>query len=470
MKAHKMVFMSLLIILLTVCTSALEIPLGEGLQRLESIGEPHIDEALSSGENKINEGEVIAKADFSPYELEATYDGCTYILAVPADDWHCKIYKVDDEKVEVFDLAKDPIRARMESQKAPQRMVVSDEDGDAAEEIYLFFEHEIGSSWMLVLNRYVAFKEGRNRFQAVYYGLSENVPQYLNIDGQGKAELMTEHSGGGGYVSVWEGLQLANVYRVDQNMYGYSYRMTKKYYEDLQKMAEKNIILNPTEQGYAILLKNLAHQGKIADCKKIIEEADAIKLKLEPDWQGPYETYYEYILAQASYYEDIWLQIKGWDISIEEELKPEEISPVAPITKVDLELENGLFLGMSYDDFCERFAYNETLAFNVGEDGNSTGRAQLKMGTVQLVFEWSPENTSSPLLIEYAVKDQLLKTNRGIGLGCDISSIIKAYGEPDVIQIDAVGYFVGDVQLVFDLKEDVLIQYRIDNGTGLLVE
>ena len=472
LKIYKMLLM-LLIVLLMGCTPAAEAlsePSSEpSSEQLETIRESEKvkDEALISEEKEPSQEARIEQADFSPYQLEGTYGDCSYLLEVPVDDWHLKIYRVDHEKTEVFDLAKDNVREQMEFQNAPNRMVVSDEDGDGIEEIYLFFEDAFGSSWMLILN-----KEDEKMLQTVYYGFSEDIPQYLNIDGEGKPELLTNYVGGGGAVTVWEGLKLANLYRSDTGTYVYSYWMTKKYYEDAQAMAEKNIILNPVEESYAILLKNLAHQGKVADCEEMMQEIDATELILEPDWQGPYETYYEYVLAQASYYEDIWLQIKGLDIYLEEELTSmtEEMPSVDPLNKADLELGNGLFLGMSYDTYCDFFACSETLEFNVDENGNSTGQAQFNMGTIELVFEWSPENESSPLLIEYAVKDEFLKTSRGIGVGQEMHSVIEAYGEPDILESNALRYVVGDTQLVFDLKDNRVTQYRIDNGTGLLMQ
>lgn len=444
----------------------------EEVEQIDTNIESVKDEIETFEEKGVSEEEKIEQSDFSPYRLEEKYENSVYILEVPIDDWHCKIYQVRDVKSEVFDLEKDDIGDQMQFQKAPNRMYISDEDGDNLEEIYLFFEDELTSSWMLILNKSLTPRDGENKFNSVYYGLSEDVPKYANIDDKDRLELLTNHSGGGGVVSVWDGLKLANVFRKDTNTYVYSYIMTKKYYEDAQVLAEKNIIENPREESYVDLLKNLAHQGKTSDCERIIKELKKANYTLNSDWEKPYETYYEYILAQSSYYEDIWLQIKEWDMYLEKESKSvkEEIFSSKALNKKDLTLENGLYLNMSYDDFCDKFSYNGTLEFNVGRDGNSTCQAPIIIDKIDLIFEWSPENTSSPLLIEYAVKDQSLKTNKGIGLGMNLSSIIEAYGEADYIGYNTVSYKVEDTQLVFEFIDNRVVRYRIDNGTGLLIE
>lgn len=468
MKIYRMLLVFLLMALLISCGTKKEVNTEE-THKMDTDAGTVQEEIIISDNNEISEAEKIEQADFSAYKLEAKYGELTYVLEVPVDDWHHKIYQVNDDKKEVYDLAKDDITEQMSFQKAPNRMIVSDEDGDSLEEIYLFFEDAFGSSWVLVLNQSFTSIESENILNTVYYGLSEDIPEYLSISNNDKPELLTNHAGGGGYVSVWEGLTLVNYFYQDINKYVYSYKMSKKYYEDAQYVAEKNIIENPVEESYVKLLKNLAHQGKISDCERIIKELKKANLILKPDWKEPYDTYYEYILAQASYYEDIWLQIKGWDMKLEESLSVgENIPSVIPLTRADLDLGNGLYLGMSYDDFCYKFSCNKTLTFNVDVDGHSTGQAHIKMNKIDLVFEWSPENTSSPLLIEYAVRDELLKTNKGIGLGADSSLLIDSYGKPDVIGCDNVIYTVEDTQLVFEFKDNRVIKYRVDNGTGLL--
>lgn len=405
-----------------------------------------------------------------PEPLEAKYGNSTYLIEAAVDDWHFKIYEVNDEKLEVFDLSKDNVQEEMLFQKIPNRMLVSDQDGDGVEEIYLFFEDDLGSSWLLLLNQSIATKENEKIFQTAYFGLSESMPEYIDINKNGKVALLTDYPESGDNTTVWEGLKLAYSYHPDTRAYAYSHEITRKYYEDAQAIAEEKLILNPIEENYVILLKNLAHQGKVSACKKIIEAIDSTELILEPEWQGPYDNYGEYVIAQASYYADIWLEIKNRDVYQEEALitTVDESPSVEPLDKADLELGNGLFLGMTYDTYCDHFAYNGTLEFNIGENGNSTGQGQLNMGTIELIFEWSPENQSSPLLIEYAVKDEFLKTKRAIGIGDKMDSVIEAYGVPDILETDALRYVIGDLQLVFDLKDDCVIQYRIDNGTGLL--
>ncbi|WP_432402149.1 hypothetical protein [Wukongibacter sp. M2B1] len=412
------------------------------------------------------EEEEIDESLFTPYRLEAPYGKGCYVLEVPVDDWHFVIYhECYGERQLMFDLSKDEVSHELISQKAPRKMVVSDEDGDDIEEIYLFFEDEIGDVVLLVLNHPSLFTKGEKSFQSVYLGYEEQVPDYINIDGVGKPELLTHHTGGGGYVTVWEGLVLGNIYRPTQKEYVYSYTMTKKYYENTHAMVEKNLSINPDLENHVRLLSSLSHQGRVEECKKMIEELGAEGVTLKPEWVGPYDTYKEYILAQAKYYKDIWEEIKEWDIFLDEE---DEFF-IEPLSATDFELPNGIFLGMSYDTYCDLFAYDGSLEFNVGEDGNSTGQALLDTGTIQLVFKWSPDNASSPLLVEYGVTDEYLKTKRGVGLGQDLSAIVYAYGEPNVLLADAVIYWDSNTQLVFELEENIVVRYRVDNGTGLLV-
>ena len=128
---------------------------------------------------------------------------------------------------------------------------------------------------------------------------------------------MNDHSGGGGYVAVWSGLNLINEF-VEDN-YHFSYELTRLYYEKLREDAEITFNNNPSNENYVTMLNLYADLGLWELCEDSIE--------MHPDLVGDdnfdyisyseidsemFDNYFDYVISRALYYEIEWENMSEW--------------------------------------------------------------------------------------------------------------------------------------------------------------
>lgn len=423
------------------------------------------DLAMTTDIETDDEENNVSEDAYSPYRLEVVYQDSLYWLEVPLDDWHFRLYrKMSDRQLLIYDLAKDDVRHQFTFHKAPKKMAVADRDLDGLEEFYLFFEDEIGEEIMLILNYRVLADKAIDDCVSVYLGYQPTVPDYLDVDGDGKKELITNHPGGGGYVILWTGMDLINTYDTTLKKYEFSYWLSRKHYRQMQALAEENELRNASVDDAMRYLEGLATQGDAKACHQkfsvFLQQGMTFNLEQRP----PYDTYQQYVFAKADFYQDVWYQLLAKDKAIE---KIKDNAKDLPLTERDFNLPAGVNIDMSYDDFYVRFNSSTPCRDIKDENGNSTGLLIAETDSLKAIFQWSPINSSSPVLVEYMVKDDTLKTARNVAIGQDVTTIISAYGKPDDLILDYIIYELAGYSLVFEIDNGVLTRYWLDNDIAI---
>lgn len=186
-----------------------------------------------------------------------------------------------------------------------------DKDGDGVAEFYLKVKDDFGYDYALVI------KKVDGELREVFYGVEYDVVEYIDVDKDGTMELINDHSGGGGYVSAWIGMNLINV--LDEDNYVFSYDLTRTYYEILRSKAEEDFNLNATNETFVSLLEACADLGLEEECKNLIEsnsglvddDFDYISYsKLSSDMV---ENYFDFVIYRAFYYEMEWSNMEEWE-------------------------------------------------------------------------------------------------------------------------------------------------------------
>ena len=377
-----------------------------------------------------------------------------YVLKMPNDDRNFKIYdKATDVENLIYDSAQQEEVEDLEDYHFMSRFYVEDANGDGTEEFYLFFEDFFEEPYEMVLTYQDDY------LKTSYFGYGESIFAYEDIDEDGVMELITPHPSGGGMVTVWQGLDLVNVYDPEMQTYVFSYPLTRKKYEVQNKTLDRQLNVHLSPEGWEKLLESYADLGEPQTCKDLIEMSQSLEeLNVHPDWQGPYETYFEYVVARAEYYQEIWQTLKGDDSA--DDSDGATALPGA-LTEADFELSNGLYADMSYTEFCDIMNYSGALEFSDDGSGFSSSMASVDLDGLSASFVWPSSDASDPVLFGYVIKEPTIFTKRGAGVGMPTEELVELYGDP-VSQSDwGLEYRWNQYTLLFELAGDKVGQIKM---------
>lgn len=185
-----------------------------------------------------------------------------------------------------------------------------DKDSDGVAEFYLKVKDDFGYDYSLVV------KKDEWGLKEVFYGVEYDALEYIDVDEDGTLELMNDHSGGGGYVSAWIGMNLINVFEEDS--YIFSYDLTRLYYEKLKDEAEVEFYMNPTNESFVAILEAYANLGLEEECKNLYDSNSTL---VENDFDyisysnldsDIVEDYFGFVIYRAYYYQMEWENMKNW--------------------------------------------------------------------------------------------------------------------------------------------------------------
>ncbi|GMQ63818.1 hypothetical protein [Vallitalea maricola] len=268
--------------------------------------EENLQEDLTEGDGKTVEG---------PYrnglEISRTYGNGEYIFRLPNDDNNFEIfYKTKNSEEEVYDTVYDERHDAIVENRFLSQFYVKDNDDDGIEELYLFFEDFFELQMILVLRPI----NDSHQLHSTFFGHGQSMFEYEDINEDGVPDLISPHPGGGGTTTTWKGLDLVNVYNPENLNYEFSYKMTRKKYEDRHEKLTLELTNYASPENWEALLESSADLGLVKECEEQIEKSKSLEeLNVHPDWQGPYDTYFEYVIARAKEYKNVWEDLKESD-------------------------------------------------------------------------------------------------------------------------------------------------------------
>ncbi len=386
--------------------------------------------------------------------IEVPWADYSYILKMPNDIHYFKIYyKAMGREHLIYDSAQQKDIDGFDDYRFISQFYVKDANSDGVEEFYLFFEDSFEEPYEMVLT-YPSFIKNTNRFlKASYFGYGDAIFEYRDIDENGSMDLITPHPGGGGMVSVWNGLDLVNAYNPELQTYVFSYPLTRKKYENQNSALNRQLQAHLSPEGWEKLLESYADLGETQRCKEMIEVSKSLEeLNVHPDWQGPYDSYFEYIVARAEYYQEIWREMESVDAST-------VLS--GALVEVDFELSNGLYADMPYTEFCDVMSYAGTLEFPANGSGFSDPLASVELEGLVVSFVWPSPNASDPVLFGYVIEDPAILTKRGAGIGMPTEELTGLYGDPISQSEWGLEYRWNQYTLLFELAGDKVSRFRM---------
>lgn len=216
-----------------------------------------------------------------------------------------KIFEViEGSKKKVFDsnTVDGELCVQLDSMEHAVR--IEDSDGDGSEEFYFDVSGPI-SPVLLIVGR------SGGRYVAQYHEPTFDV-SYKDVDGDGVPELLSDHLGGGGFVSWWQGLILVNVMK--DSIYTFSYELTRSYYEEHLKQAEAAFSERQDAPRFARLLNAHADLGNYDACTTLVHEYQELagldRTYYEAYINGPDEDLIGFTVSRAAEYERIWTELK----------------------------------------------------------------------------------------------------------------------------------------------------------------
>lgn len=220
-------------------------------------------------------------------------------------------YIVKDKKKEViFELIQkedEQILLRYETSNLKDLFSVEDRDGDGSEEFYF------RTTNIIYDEIYVVQKLGTD-YKRVFHGYSYNPIFYQDVNGNGMQELINEHGGGGGYVSWWTGLKLVNEFK--EEVYTFSYELTRSYYEQVREEKKAAFMRNKTPERFVDILNAYADLGDDEACKNLISDHPDLVHNEAYDYslcfEGPDADFFGYVLYRAREYKVEWENMKTW--------------------------------------------------------------------------------------------------------------------------------------------------------------
>jgi hypothetical protein len=231
-----------------------------------------------------------------------------------------KIYKIDGENMKmIFDSQNINDENTNEiisvANTARDILNIEDKDRDGMEEIFFTLEDILGYKTILVV------EDINDKYVASFYGHEFEELKYKDVNKDGVMELISDHPGGGGYVSTWTGLDLVN--ELQGEKYNFSFDLTKQYYENIKEESEALFETSPTPECFVKLLNAYADLGMTEKCTNLIAKHSELVNSKEYDYSkhndSPAETFFEYVVIRAGYYTSIWNEIKSYNSGSESE-------------------------------------------------------------------------------------------------------------------------------------------------------
>jgi hypothetical protein len=253
-------------------------------------------------------GEIVFSKSRSIPEIGGTIKIEFYLRGNPShtdcDFTRFKIFEIQEgSKKKVFDSNSidDELCVYLESME--DAVIMEDRNGDGSEELYFDVSDPI-SPVVLIVDKI------GNRYVPLYHGPTFNV-SYKDVDGDGIPELLSDHLGGGGFVSWWQGLILVNA--VEGTSYVFSYELTRRYYEEqLQEASEAFSEMQDVEH-FAYLLNAHADLGNHDACSTLVYENGDLAGMQREDYEayinGPGEDLISFTLYRAAEYRRIWEEL-----------------------------------------------------------------------------------------------------------------------------------------------------------------
>ena len=178
-------------------------------------------------------------------------------------------------------------------------------------------------------------------------------------------------------------------------------------------------------------------------CNELIENAKSLEeFNVHPDWDGPYDSYFEYVIEKATLYQGIWNELNPYS--------------VLDLDKDELNLSNGLVVGMTYVEFQNKFHFLDNLSLENSKE------ALVLYDEIHLTFR--KEKDSDPILKSYTVYNPEVKTSSGIGIGSTTKELMEVYGLPHTRESNYAIYQVGESNLQFELIDDRVIAFEMKDN------
>lgn len=287
-----------------------------------------------------------------------------------------KIYKINEDEMKMVfsseDIDDENINEIISTSNTPNDILnITDKDKDGMDEIYLTLEDILGYKTILVIE-YI-----NDKYVPSFYGYEYEEVEYQDVNEDGVMELINDHPGGGGYVSTWKGLDLVNELKGEK--YKFSFGLTKLYYENIKREMETKFETSPTPECFVRLLDTYADLGMSEKCTELINKQTELVNSTDYDYSkhndSPAETFFDYVVARAHFYNSTWDEMKSWDVESEIEkanntTKHEETqAPLAVIVMPSIP--------QLYKDFMKEKDPNNEIVFYAEEDIDLDGREEV---------------------------------------------------------------------------------------------
>jgi hypothetical protein len=181
---------------------------------------------------------------------------------------------------------------------------IEDRNNDGSDELYFDVSDPI-SPIVLILGKIAG------RYVHMYHDRTFGVV-FHDVDGDGTLELLSDHLGGGGFVTWWQGLKLVNVLRDTE--YVFSYELTESFYKQRIEDAENGFERERNVRTFTQLLNSYADFGNYEACSILVSEnSDLASLEREEYKlyiDGPDEDLISFTLYRAKEYRIIWEELK----------------------------------------------------------------------------------------------------------------------------------------------------------------
>lgn len=180
---------------------------------------------------------------------------------------------------------------------------IDDYDNDGADELSVPIIDMANYQYQLILDNI------DGKWQDVFLGWVEEDIKYIDLDGDGLNELITDTLGGGGYANWWIGLKQVNVF--DGSEYKYSRELTNQYLEETIVKAREVFFKEKTTKAFVDLVNAYAIMGKTEECKEMITYFSSMsrdkEVDFSPYFNGAFDTFYNFVLYRSELYKtQVW--------------------------------------------------------------------------------------------------------------------------------------------------------------------
>lgn len=360
--------------------------------------------------------------------LEITFDDVIYQLREVQEDTF-RIIANDHMEYLVYEVQ------HIDDYTFLKEMEVSDLDNDKLPEIYLKYEDSTGTSKTLLLNHpKYSGEKGKLFTESCFYEGEITYDTFMDK----KVVLLEYHIDAP--PPCYEEFKMISAYNIEEKAYIYSFDLTRRYYEENMETRYDVMLSNMTPENWTVYLESQALLGELDSCNELIENAESLEeFDVNPDWDGPYDSYFKYIIQKATFYQGIWNELNPYS--------------VLELDKDELNLSNGLIVGMTYVEFQNQFHFLDNLSLENSEE------AFVLYDEVHLTFR--KEKNSEPVLKSYIVYNPEVKTSSDIGIGSTTKELMEVYGLPHERESKYVVYIVEKCRLYFEMVDDRVIAFEI---------